>query len=344
MIKNITIKKLRGIREGILEDLEPLTILVGPNGSGKSTVLEALAIGASSNPGDAIAQAVLHRITPDSERGMRWLIFRSGDEGEAYIGVESHTRDYRACHLSLIHANNQSTVIRCKLENVARQEDFNDEEKKDGESVSFNVRFGPGNEYSHDHVSKPLIGVPDIRQVVAGERAFRFPFHTMYTRAVEMGRQKEVRDTLAAAIDGVQDVQILTEGDIPVLYLTFETHALPAAMVSDGIRSMTRLVLEMATRKDGVVTLEEPEVHQHPGSLRQTTKVVWAAVRRGIQVVISTHSLELIDALLSESTKEDLEKMALYRLLLLENGEFRSTRVSGPDAAFSRAQIEDDLR
>jgi len=39
VIKKITIKKLRGIREGMLADLEPLTILVGPNGSGKSTVL-----------------------------------------------------------------------------------------------------------------------------------------------------------------------------------------------------------------------------------------------------------------------------------------------------------------
>ena len=38
MIKSVTIKNLRGIREGELSELTPLVVLVGPNSSGKSTL------------------------------------------------------------------------------------------------------------------------------------------------------------------------------------------------------------------------------------------------------------------------------------------------------------------
>ena len=42
VIQSVEIKNLRGIREGKLDGLTALTILVGPNGCGKSTILDAL--------------------------------------------------------------------------------------------------------------------------------------------------------------------------------------------------------------------------------------------------------------------------------------------------------------
>ena len=50
MITSVSIENLRGIREGRLDGLAPLTVLVGPNGSGKSTVLDALLIGGAGAP------------------------------------------------------------------------------------------------------------------------------------------------------------------------------------------------------------------------------------------------------------------------------------------------------
>jgi predicted ATPase len=89
--------------------------------------------------------------------------------------------------------------------------------------------------------------------------------------------------------------------------------------------------------------LEEPEVHQHPGAIRQSARAILAAVRRQIQVMLTTHSLELIDALLAESSAEDLAQLSLYRVQL-QNGVLTSSRLAGPDIAFSRSEIEDDLR
>src|SRR5262245_57936630 len=44
MITSIEIEGLRGIQQGKIEGLAPLTLIVGPNGSGKTAVLEALGL------------------------------------------------------------------------------------------------------------------------------------------------------------------------------------------------------------------------------------------------------------------------------------------------------------
>ena len=60
MYSSVKIENLRGIREGVVEDLAPLTVLVGPNNSGKSTVLEGLYLGLGGDV-NAAAKVVLRR-------------------------------------------------------------------------------------------------------------------------------------------------------------------------------------------------------------------------------------------------------------------------------------------
>src|SRR5216684_2837246 len=77
MIGSVEITNFRGVREGKIEGLGPLSILVGPNNSGKSTCLEAMMCVAVSNNarnvwyylsrrGGPAADALAH-IAPDGE-------------------------------------------------------------------------------------------------------------------------------------------------------------------------------------------------------------------------------------------------------------------------------------
>jgi predicted ATPase len=91
------------------------------------------------------------------------------------------------------------------------------------------------------------------------------------------------------------------------------------------------------------VLVEEPEVYQHPKAIWQTARVLLANMRRGVQIVVTTHSLELIDAFLAEATEEDLEKLALFNLLL-EAGKLVNARRCGEEIAFARQTLENDLR
>jgi len=142
---------------------------------------------------------------------------------------------------------------------------------------------------------------------------------------------------------GVNNVEILTENGEPILHFVLSEYSVPASLAGDGILSLLRLSLELAASGGGVALLEEPEVHQHPGAIQQSARAILAAVRRQIQVVLTTHSLELIDALLGASSDLDLDRLSLYRLQLQE-GKLKSSRLSGPEIAFARAEIEDDLR
>ncbi len=73
-------------------------------------------------------------------------------------------------------------------------------------------------------------------------------------------------------------------------------------------------------------------------------KLIWASIDKGAQLVLSTHSLELIDTLLR--TKEASlygEQVAVYRTGL-KNGNFEAIKIPG-DEAFARLdQVGEDLR
>jgi predicted ATPase len=171
------------------------------------------------------------------------------------------------------------------------------------------------------------------------------PLHELYSNVVRQGLKGQLNETIGALVPGFQQMEVLTEEGTPVLYLDFADRAVPVALVGDGISSLIRLSFEMITNPGGIVLMEEPEIHMHPGAIYQLARVIMATVRRDVQVVLTTHSLELIDGLLSEiSRKEgDIEKLSVYRLGLQE-GVLKSSHISGPDVAFSRGTIENDLR
>jgi hypothetical protein len=62
-----------------------------------------------------------------------------------------------------------------------------------------------------------------------------------------------------------------------------------------------------------------------------------------VQVVLTTHSLELIDALFQGAPPERLAESALYRLSLT-GGELKAVRVPGEKVLELRTEIDEDLR
>lgn len=318
MIQSIEIHNLRGIEQGRLDDLTPLTVLVGPNGSGKSTVLDALLIGTSPTPGLALKQAAERRT--DIREKERWLIRQIGGNKAAWVEVTNeHEKERRT---ELLFQTNDNRIDGKTLAQA-------------GSSVAqFGIHYGA-------EVS-PIEGTPEVKLLDA--RAVQEPLHKLYTRMVEQGRRKEASDTLRSVLPDLNHLEILTEDNSPIVHLVFENYSVPAALAGDGVYALLRLRLELALRAGGLVLLEEPEVHQHPAAIRQTAQAIHAAVRRGVQVVMTTHSLDLIDALLAESQNEtDLENLSVYSVRL-KDGCLLTSRVAGSDVAFARAQIGDDLR
>jgi len=172
----------------------------------------------------------------------------------------------------------------------------------------------------------------------------RLSLHQLFTDARRRkGAIDAARKLLAEVDPSIRGLEILTEGDTPVLHIAYEDRVVPAVLAGDGMESLVRLALELSQRAEGTFLIEEPEAHQHSAAILRSARVIVAAARLGSQVVMSTHSLELLDDVLSALRDDELDLLAVYRLRLVQ-GELKVQRLAGNEVNAARTQIEDDLR
>jgi hypothetical protein len=312
-------------------DLTPLVVLVGPNGVGKTTVLEALFIAASPDPSPSVEQIVRRHETGGTRQG--WLLWKEGREGDGEITVTTETGLTRRCTLTpdrSTPANETTLTVRAF--------------EPDGSSRTGWIAWSENKKTGRSGLSfAPLNGLKQGSLVEGYPASTQEPLHALYSEASRQGRRQEALDMVRGVLPEIVDLEIQTESAVPVLFMDFGSYSVPATLSGDGLQTLLRLSLSLAVSAGGLALLEEPEVHQHPGAIRQNARVILAAVRRGIQVVLTTYSLEIIDALLGESLDADQALLCLYRLKL-QQGSLNYSRLDGAEVAFARTEIQDDLR
>lgn len=117
---------------------------------------------------------------------------------------------------------------------------------------------------------------------------------------------------------------------------------MPANLAGDGVPAMLTLAFRLAEARSGSLFLiEEPETCLHPAAIQQVAAALAVAARRGAQVVLTTHSLELIDALVAVP---DLGDQLSLQVLRLRQGTLKVVRWTGEEIRLARTTIEQDLR
>lgn len=327
MIRNISIERLRGIARGKLGPLAPLTVLVGPNGCGKSTVLEALLLATTRSPSDAAGRVVWRR--REFREGLSWLLHGPGEDGAAVVEVESDSGYARRCKVTVLGGQVRWEVA---FENGTMTA-----------SADFSSATGGYKRIGAD-VAPPVGDTKHVRLIDPVPGAFAAPLDVVFSEAVQHGFRRQVNDLLSGVVPGLQWVEILSDSERrPVVHIVFEWGSVPLALAGDGVLSLARLCIELASVPAGLALVEEPEAHQHPRAVRQSARALVEATRRGIQVVLSTHSLELIDELGDALGEEEKGRLTVFRLAL-HDGELVSSGHHGDEVAFVRRQLEDDLR
>lgn len=349
MIERVKLSELRGVREGELASLSRLVVLIGPNGSGKSTVLEAIALAAARYPAAAVGM-ITHRRT-HTWNGARWLLH--GGREDSHPSVEAEwgkglvvRRSIRwdrqllvpelAKRLSDQGAPGPYSAFRTYRETP-------DLDPQRGADVDFSVTgIAADNTYSQIELEHDL-ELPPLRLV---EPRVGEPLHDLFSRAVQAGQRDELLQSVRTVVPDLRGIEILTEGSEPRLFLTLPNGAVPASLGGDGIQALLRMAFELAIPPGGTVLLEEPEVHQHPRSLSCGVRSIVGAVRRGVQVILTTHSLELIDMLLDELQDDELDdpNLMTVRKLRIQEGMLLETAIAAREVETARNSLSEDLR
>lgn len=143
---------------------------------------------------------------------------------------------------------------------------------------------------------------------------------------------------------GLSDLRILKSGSDFLLH-TFcgKPPPVPAYLAGDGLKRFLELAAAIVDTKDGVVLLEEPEAYQHPRYMTELVALLLNAAKSGTQIILSTHSIELIDLLLHAPEAEGLAYPTVHRLRLVD-GKLAAVTIDREKAISARDDLLQDLR
>lgn len=372
MIEAVDIRWFRGVRSAHLSGFTPITVLVGPSGCGKSTVLDALYIATAPSPPDALGRVVQRRT--ELPNGAKWLFWRGDPQRGALphfslgIAVDPQGRASRPSG-EPVRRRDCETDLGWFAPKQGLHELEAELESSTGDRMTFgvdcawattvagspvrgvwSVAFNRNNQFV-TRQNAPLsrwpapIDLGTTRLSVPTPGALHEPLPNVFIEAFRERRLKQVVELVRDVIPGLQELVNITPvgeegGDLAA---AFEDHVVSVGSMGAGEQSLIRLCLELGGRPGDTVLLEDPEAHQHPLALRQSARAIVAAARRGIEIILSTHSLELLDDIAAELSSDELPWLSVFSMAR-RDGDVVSSRHEGPMVAKVREAIGKDYR
>ena len=355
MLKSLQIKNFRGIVEGKIEGLAPLSILVGANGQGKSTVLEAAHLFASAPD---VRQ--LHRVA--LRRG--WYGSGTWQFLSPANGASKESSDIFRFKLDGIVEKSSEEVVEIGVAgwgSSSRQLDLLSQATKEG--VAADIQIGLELTGGKDGQMETIISAngematPTIKRGT-GETAlassalldvngFAQPgmMEAGLSASTVGGWLDDVLKVARAVIPNLADLRLvkLHGNTVAMLYFGSGKPSIPIHVAGDGVRRIIEHAQFVLGGPPGLVVIEEPENFLHPGARRISANILWAAVERGEQVIISTHNLDLLDDIISDKDASALESLCVFRTSL-SNGVLHTERIRGNETKEAREILGQDLR
>lgn len=345
IVKDLEIKGFRGLRQATLGDFAKVNIFVGRNGSGKSSILESLYLALVLNKGLgyivrrrgwfglASVEALFYEGVGEATISTTlWYDSREDVRMRITAPTAEHLEALRLRGLDV--ANMRAIALSAKgevVKDVLFYVDVNGKYhsviiKEEGEEVVNDASFIDWNSV-YEYGSPE--DVYSNMMIVGGDKAKRV-----------------VIEALRAEFEELHDIAVLRTGDRWVLHFVLSERSIPYYVVGDGIRYALMYLMTTATWEGRVLLMEEPELHTHPSLMRIVGRAILSSYKERLnQVFISTHSLELIEAILEEAEKLGLgdDELKIYRLSLTK-GELKSEVYTLSEAREAVSKIGWDLR
>jgi hypothetical protein len=327
MLRSLEIQNFKGIKQGKLEDLARVNVLVGRNNSGKSTILDAL----------VLLRSAVVRDDYLGVSGLDQIIKRRVDRGNL---------NYDELWFRL----NTDIPLTLSAE-FADGKNIREEWPRD-----FQIKIASGDwayYFSGQHLAtsaRNYRGVNIWRELserCGQENATRLAMtHLLDAGGIHrpLGERlwsellKDRRDTKVTQIlNQIYRTDIEYLSFMPFPDQTRLVAALPQTGVAvdwlgDGFRYAVNILALGVLLRGTALLVEELETHQHPESLKMLNQTLFElAKQQDLQLFLTTHSMELITYALDAAEEKGVD-LKLYHLFLNQDGFLKVTPFTQPNA------------
>ncbi len=333
-LEKVHIKNYRSLRNVTLP-IKPLTVLVGPNASGKSNTLNAL----------HLFKGILSVESPPTKAN--FLRDRLWAGGADYITCELHTKVKKklAQYTLMFKANGENlsideellvdTIQVISIQNGKGQV-WDEDGKKETKYTSDKLALRSAGDYGHKPVTIALT------EFIRGWEFYDFqPDNMRVNSDRSSSATKDIRESLKLNPYGVNVSDILwnwyedtpedfryvsealsaatninidyrkIDGGSQLCLLEGYKKPIPLINASDGtLRLLAYNTLLNQSELPPLIAIEEPERSLHPGALKDIAYILEKLAER-TQVIITTHSSQLLDTFSSESLSDWLGVLLL---------------------------------
>ena len=300
ILQRLNIESFRGMSGVLLDRLAPVTLVVGANNAGKSSVLEAASLVLRPlNPAQWVQVARQRDIDMAMADGL-WSLFPSsvplqvddGPKQTKQLVVEGQIggllRRLSATALaSLSWDSEESGELTLRVEARVR----------DGRNTPINHTM----EFRPDAPAQFGFGIsssPCFTVTPATHRSTRQLVEHL-SNAVDEGKKDLAVELLKLFDPDVQGLDVSASRGRDGIRVTHASRGIvDLASFGDGMRRSAALALALVRAHRGLLLIDELEAGIHTSILTKIlTRLVQAAKLADVQILATTHSLELIDAI-----------------------------------------------
>lgn len=338
----ITVERFKSVTRVELP-IAPLTLLVGGNNSGKSSLLQAIQFAVSA------AQTTSTQFAYWNENKLSTSVspadlFYSPLRDVYALAPNGRLKENpnEAIRVSIQYNENECTVQVRKGRNKNIQIGLN------GESLGRELQ-NLNNPFSI--IVPGLAGIPAYEEyetpLVIRKAAARGDSNSVFRNILwllKQGKQSwvEFSDRLATIFSGLTiNIDFNPESNEYIeCYVVYGGNTLPIDSCGTGVLQAIQILSYASLYRPKLLILDEPDSHLHPNNQRKLSQILTELSSTGIRILISTHSLHLVDSLLDNATVhwlrngtlvEDADNYELKALIdigaLSEGDELRNAQV-----------------
>lgn len=351
-LNSLSIKNFRGINNLELNNLSNINILVGDNNCGKTSVLEAISL--FQNPLE-----INNILTSCCKRGRDIIsIFDLFLEMFPRENINKNIEIVSSINSVLYNLNINGKLIERINPNLYRcieNDEYFDENYFESRIFKGRIKVKKNTEVINEkeiNLSEEKIQstLGDLSNQIIN-MVYVSPYDYLYNRLIDdtinvikSGEKEEVIKLLKILDNNIEDFNVLKSKNKPSsIYIKHSKYGfMSLSSFGDGVKKILTLASAVVSAKNGILLIDEIETAIYKNILNNVFGWLLNACKiYKVQLIATTHSLEVIDAFIQ--TSKNIDKLTCFRLEHY-NENIYSNRLAGQKLKDVRCILGQDVR